>query len=165
MIQKKVALAIGAVAIIGLIGYFVYLKKQSDKLMDMTYSFQKFKVLNAGLNNFKFSIEVVLNNPTNVDFTINSYDIDIAFQDTPITKIKGSELNILVPKSQNVAIPLEVQFDPRKLGSNILQIFLDIFILNSREVKGNNLRFTGSVSGRFGAVGFKNVPIDYTYAL
>jgi hypothetical protein len=165
MTQKKIALAISGIVLVSIIGYFIFLKKQADKLLEMTYSFQKFKVQNAGLSNFKFSIEVVLNNPTKVDFTISGYDIDIAFQDTPITKIKGSELAILVPANQSVAIPLAVEFDPRKLGTNILQAFLDIFILNSREIAGNNLKFTGMVSGKFGAVGFKNVPIDYTYAL
>jgi hypothetical protein len=162
--KNKVGWIIGGVAAI-FIGYVVYLKYQAEKLMNLTYRIQKFKILNAGLNNFRFNVELALTNPSNVDFTLNDYDIDIAFQNTPITKIKGQNINITIPSNQSVALPLDVQFDPRTLGQNILQVFLDSFILNPTEVKGTKIRYSGTVSGKFGALGFKNIPIDYTYEM
>jgi len=162
--KNKVGWIIGGVAAI-FIGYMVYLKYQAEKLMNLTYRIQKFKILNAGLNNFRFKVELALTNPSKVDFTLNDYDINIAFQDTPITKIKGQNINITIPANQSVALPLDVQFDPRTLGQNILQVFLDSFILNPTEVKGTKIRYSGTVSGKFGALGFKNIPIDYTYEM
>jgi hypothetical protein len=162
--KNKVGWIIGGVAVI-FIGYVVYLKFQAEKLMNLTYRIQKFKILNAGLNNFRFKVELALTNPSNVDFTLNDYDIDIAFQATPITKIKGQNINITIPSNQSVALPLDVQFDPRTLGQNILQVFLDSYILNPTEVKGTKIRYSGTVSGKFGALGFKNIPIDYTYEM
>ena len=162
--KNKLGWIIGGVAAV-FVGYLIYLKVQAQKLMDLTYRIQKFKILKAGLSNFRFSVELVLTNPSKVDFTLNDYDIDISFQGTFVTKIKGTNLGLTIPASQSVALPLDVQFDPRTLGQNILQVFLDSFIINPTEVKGTKIRYTGTVSGKFGAVGFKNIPIDYTYEM
>jgi hypothetical protein len=163
---KNIWVAAGIAVVVGIAGYLFFLKRQADKLLNLTYTFQRFRVTKAKLNNFEFTVEVVLTNPSSVDFTISQYDINIFFQDAAITTIKGDNLNIAVPANESVPIPLTVSFDPRKLGGNLLQIFVDLFILNSTTSNAQkSMRFQGTVSGKFGALGFKNVPIDYTYDL
>lgn len=162
--KNKGAWLIGGI-LAAIIGYGIYLKYQAEKLLDMTYSFQKFKIINAGLNNFQFKVELVLSNPSKVDFTIDDYDINIQFQGSTLTTLTGTSVNLVVPANQSVALPLDVQFNPRLLSASVAQVFLDAFILNPTQTQSTSIRYTGKVSGKFGAIGFKNIPIDYTYTM
>jgi hypothetical protein len=153
---------IGAVVVAVIYGIYQYAKKNTAKLAEMTYRFQNFKVLNASLRDFSSSIEVVLTNPSNIGFTVTGYDINVQIQGTPILNIKDDSVDITIPSNQSVAIPLSVQFDPRKLGSTLLPLFLAVFLTGDAKEK-IKIRYYGTASGRFGALGVKNIPIDYTY--
>lgn len=155
-----------SVATIGAIiyGIYRYAKKNTAKLAEMTYRFQNFKILNASFRDFSSSIEVVLTNPSNIGFTVTGYDINVQIQGTPILNIKDDSVDITIPANQSVAIPLSVQFDPRKLSSTLLSLFLAVFVTGDAKNK-IKIRYFGTASGRFGALGVKNIPIDYTYEM
>jgi hypothetical protein len=162
--DKKTWYIIGGIgALLG--GYLFFVYKQGLKLMDMTYSFKNFKIAQgSGLQSFNVTMDLVLNNPSNVDFKINDYRIDVEVQGTYVTTLVGRNLNITIPKSQSVSIPLALQFDPRTLGANLLSLFVDVFLAgNNNATKNFGIRYKGEVSGRIGLLGFRNVPVDYTY--
>ncbi len=155
---------IGAVIAAVIYGIYQYAKKNTAKLAEMTYRFQNFKILNASFRDFSSTIEVVLTNPSNIGFNVTGYDINVQIQGTPILNIKDNSVDITIPANQSVAIPLSVQFDPRKLSSTLLPLFLDVFVTGNSTEK-LKIRYVGTASGRFGALGVKNIPIDYTYEM
>lgn len=164
--NKKTWYIIGGVGAV-MLGYLYYIYKQGEKLMDMTYSFKNFKLgQGSSIQSVNINIDLVLNNPSNVDFKINDYRIDVEVQGTYVTTLVGKNLNITIPKSQSVSIPLALQFDPRTLGANLLSLFVDVFLANNNKPSGNfGIRYVGQVSGRIGLLGFRNVPVDYTYMM
>jgi LEA14-like dessication related protein len=161
--KGKITLAIvGGIAV--LIGAFYYLKKNAMKLMDMTYRFQNFKLKKATLTNVEVTSEVVLTNPSELSFTITGYDVNVQFQGVNVVNLKRGDSNILVPSNSSVTIPFDVQFDPRQVGASLLPLFLDVFI-NKTSGEKLKLRYIGTISARYGALGISNIPIDYTYEM
>lgn len=157
-------LVIGVVVVAMIYGIYQYAKKNTAKLAEMTYRFQNFKVLNVSFRDFSSSIEVVLTNPSNIGFTVTGYDINVQIQGTPLLNIKDDSVNITIPSNESVAIPLAIQFDPRKLSATLLPLFLAVFVTGDSKEK-LKIRYYGTASGRFGALGVKNIPIDYTYEM
>ena len=157
-------LVIGVVVVAMIYGIYQYAKKNTAKLAEMTYRFQNFKILNASFRDFSSSIEVVLTNPSNIGFTVTGYDINVQIQGTPLLNIKDDSVNITIPSNESVAIPLAIQFDPRKLSATLLPLFLAVFVTGDSKEK-LKIRYYGTASGRFGALGVKNIPIDYTYEM
>jgi len=161
--KGKIAFAVaGGVAI--LVGFFYYLKINAVKLMDMTYRFQNFKLKNASLTNVEVEAEVVLTNPSQLSFTISGYDVSVQFQGVNVANINRSNANIPIASNSSVKIPFDVQFDPRKVGSSLLPLFLDVF-LNKTSNEKLLLRYVGTISAKFGVLGISNIPIDYTYEM
>lgn len=161
--KGKIALAIaGGVAV--LIGVFLYFKKNAMKLMEMTYRFQNFKLKRATLTNVEVTSEVVLTNPSQLSFTITGYDVNVQFQGVNVVNLKRSDSSISVPSNSSVTIPFDVQFDPRQVGSSLLPLFLDVFV-NKTSSEKLKLRYLGTISAKYGAVGISNIPIDYTYEM
>jgi len=163
--EKKVKIALivgGGIAILG--GFFYYLKKNAMKLMEMTYRFQNFKLKTISLTNVEVEAEVVLTNPSQLAFTITGYDVNVQFQGVNVANLKRSDANIPIPSNSNATIPFGVKFDPRQVGSSLLPLFLDVFINKTSETKFK-LRYLGTISAKYGIVGIKNNPIDYTYDL
>jgi LEA14-like dessication related protein len=161
--NKKVGLVIGGIVLL-FTGYILYLKLQANKLAaQLTYRLQSFQIKNFGLSNIRILSEIVVTNPTSVEFSITDYNIDVQVEGTTITTLKGGGAPVLVGANQSTTIPLDVQFDPRKVAQNLLSFFLDVFVVNPREAKGINIRYVGTISGKFGALGFSNIPVDYTY--
>ena len=157
-------LVIGVVVVAMIYGIYQYAKKNTAKLAEMTYRFQNFKVLNVSFRDFSSSIEVVLTNPSNIGFTVTGYDINVQIQGTSLLNIKDDSVNITIPSNESVAIPLAIQFDPRKLSATLLPLFLAVFVTGDSKEK-LKIRYYGTASGRFGALGVKNIPIDYTYEM
>jgi LEA14-like dessication related protein len=161
--KGKIALAVaGGVAI--LVGVFYYLKTNAMKLMEMTYRFQNFKLKNASLNNVEVDAEVVLTNPSQLSFTITGYDVNVQFQGVNVANLKRSDANIPIPSNSSATIPFGVQFDPRKVGSSLLPLFLDVFVNKTSNDK-LKLRYVGTISAKYGVIGISNIPIDYTYEM
>lgn len=161
--KGKIALAVvGGVAV--LIGVFFYFKRNAMKLMEMTYRFQNFKLKRATLTNVEVASEVVLTNPSQLSFTITGYDVNVQFQGVNVVNLKRSDSRISVPSNSSITIPFDVQFDPRQVGSSLLPLFLDVFV-NKTSSEKFKLRYIGTISAKYGAVGISNIPIDYTYEL
>jgi LEA14-like dessication related protein len=158
--MKKIGFLIGGLGLaIG--GYVYYLKKQADKLMALQYRFQKIKFVNVGLSNVKVRAEIVLNNPSDVSFTINDYNIDIIFKGTKIANVQKSNLNTTLAPNGVATLPFEMQLDPLSVTENLLSVLLSSLTLGDQQPKG--VRFVGKISGKFGLIGFKNIDVDYTY--
>lgn len=158
--MKKIGFLIGGLGLaIG--GYVYYIKKQAEKLMALEYRFQKIKFVNVGLSNVKIRAEIVLNNPSDVKFTINDYNIDILFKGTKVANIKKSNLNTTLAPNGVATLPFEMQLDPVSVTQNLLSVLLSSLTLGEEQPKG--VRFVGKISGKFGLIGFKNIDVDYTY--
>ena len=161
--NTKIALIVAGVAAI-VYGLYRFAQKSTAKLAEMTYRFQNFKVQRAALKDFKATIEVVLTNPSNIGFTVTGYDINVQVQEVPVLNIKDNAVDITIPANESVTLPLAIQFDPRKLGTTLLPLFLAVFVTGDSKEK-IRIRYVGTASGRFGALGVKNIPIDYTYEM
>jgi hypothetical protein len=158
--MKKIGFLIGGLGLaIG--GYVYYMKKQAEKLMALEYRFQKIKFVNVGLSNVKIRAEIVLNNPSDVKFTINDYNIDILFKGTKIANVQKSNLNTILVPNGVATLPFEMQLDPVSVTQNLLSVLLSSLTLGQEQPKG--VRFVGKISGKFGLIGFKNIDVDYTY--
>ena len=163
--DKRVKIALAGAGIVGLaVWYFYYLKRNAMKLMDMTYRFQNFKLKIATLTNVEVEAEVVLTNPSQLSFTITGYDITVQFQGVNVANLKRDDSSIPVASNSSVTIPFNVQFDPRKVGSSLLPLFLDVFVNKTSDQK-LKLRYLGTISAKYGIVGISNIPIDYTYEM
>ena len=163
--DKKVKILLVGAGIVGLAyWYFQYLKKNAMKLMDMTYRFQNFKIKNASLTNVEVDSEVVLTNPSQLSFTITGYDINVQFQGVNVANLKRDDSNIFVASNTSITIPFGVKFDPRKVGSSLLPLFLDVFVNKTSDTKFK-LRYLGTISAKYGFIGISNIPIDYTYEM
>jgi LEA14-like dessication related protein len=160
--NKKIALiGIGLVTIF--VGYMLYLKVQAEKLMEQVeYKLQNFQLKNVGLTNVRITSDLVITNPSKVAFTITDYNINVEVQGTTVTTLKGGGTAIVVGANQSTTIPFDVQFDPRKIAQNLLPLFLDVF-LDGNKTSEIGVRYVGTLSGKFGGLGFSNLPIDYTY--
>jgi hypothetical protein len=159
--SNKLKIALGSTALL-LTGFLIYLKVQANKLLGITYRFQNFRVENAGLSNFRFTTDLVVTNPSDLTFTITDYDLVIEVEKTPVANIKGNNLNFVVRKNQSVPLPLDVQFDPRKLAANLLSVLVASITVSSPQ-GGVKVRTVGTISVKYGIFGLKNLPIDYTY--
>jgi LEA14-like dessication related protein len=158
--MKKIGFLIGGLGLaIG--GYLYYIKKQAEKLTALQYRFQKIKFVNVGLSNVKVRAEIVLNNPSDVSFTINDYNIDIIFKGTKIANVQKSNLNTTLAPNGVATLPFEMQLDPLSVTENLLSVLLSSLTLGDQQPKG--VRFVGKISGKFGLIGFKNIDVDYTY--
>ena len=161
--KGKITLAIaGGVAV--LLGVFYYLKNNAMKLMEMTYRFQNFKIKRATLSNVEVTSEVVLTNPSQLSFTITGYDVNVQFQDVNVVRLQKNDSNIPIPSNSSVTIPFDVQFDPRKVGSSLLPLFLDVFV-NKTSAEKFKLRYIGTISAKYGVIGITNIPIEYVYEM
>jgi hypothetical protein len=158
--NKKIGFIIGGVGL-ALGGYAYWLKKQADKLSSLEYRFQNIRFDNIGLNNVKIQAQIVINNPSNVRFTVSGYDIDILYKGQKIANVKKSGINTTLNAGGTAALPIEVQLNPVSVTQNLLSVLLSAVTLGTETPTG--IRYVGKISGRFGLIGFKNIDIDYTY--
>lgn len=150
-----VGLAIGA--------YAYYLKKQSDKLKSLDYRIQNIRFNNLGLTNVKITADIVINNPSNVKFTVNSYNINVVYQGKNIANISKSNINTILFPNGVATLPVEVQLDPLQVGENILSLLISNISVGQGQQTKSGLKFVGKISGKFGLFGFKNIPVDYSF--
>lgn len=158
--NTKIALGVVGLGMVG-IGLYYYFKNNALKLMEMTYRFQNLKFKNISLTSANATGEIVLTNPSKIGFTITGYDLDIEFQGKPLANLQKSNSSVYIAPNESVTIPFEVTFDSRKLGADLLPIFMDVFI--NPTGKKTSVRYVGKVSAKYGIIGFKNIPVDYTY--
>ena len=155
--NKKIGFIIGGIGLaIG--GYAYYLKKQYEKLKGLQYRVQNIQFDNIGLTNARINADVVINNPTEVKYTVNSYNIDIIFKGTKLANVKKSGINTTLLPNGVATLPITVQLDPLSVGENLLSVFLSSLSVNQTQ-QNKGIAFVGKISGRFGLFGFKNIEI------
>jgi hypothetical protein len=157
----KIGLAVAGVAVIG---YYVYkyFEKNVWKLMDIKYRFQSFKVSKLTLKDVIVESEVVLTNPSDIGFTITNYDINVEVQKIPVANLTGNDVNIPIAANQSTTVPLVAQFNPTEVGSTLLSVLMG-GVLSNIDTSNLEFHYVGKISGKFGALGFKDIPIDYVY--
>ena len=157
----KIGLAVAGVAVVG---YFLYkyFEKNIWKLMDIKYRFQNFKVSKLTLKDVVVESEVVLTNPSDIGFTITNYDINVEIQKVPVAILSGNDVNIPILANQSTTIPLVAQFNPTEVGSVVLSLFMG-GVLSNVDTSNLEFHYVGKISGKYGAFGFKDIPIDYVY--
>lgn len=157
----KIALIIGGLGAIAAGAYYYYAKNLA-KLVEFTYRFQNFKLIKASFKEFILGGDIVLTNPSDLQFTITGYDINVQYKDKNIVNLKKDDANIDIPANQSATIPFVVQFNPADLGSSLLPLFMADFI-NKPAGSTTSFRYIGNVSVKYGFIHAKNIPVDYTY--
>lgn len=161
--RVKIALAVGGLLAVA-VGFYVYLKNNATKLLEMTYRFQKIKLKSASFTNAEIEAEIVLTNPSQLSFTITDYDVNVQFQGVNVANLKRSDANIPIPSNSSATIPFGIKFEPRQVGTSLLPLFLDVFV-NKTSNEKLKIRYVGTISAKYGVVGISNIPIDYSYDL
>ena len=163
--KKQTVLIVAGIMVTGLIGYFWWLGSQAKKLMDFTYSLKNFKFGPSNLKQVNFSVDLEITNPSNADFTIEDYEIDIRYNGSYLTTLKGQNLNTTLAANSSTSIPLKVALDPKQVSANLLQLLVAVFVMKQSTGEKSVVNYKGKVSGKFAGVGFKNIPIDYDYVI
>jgi LEA14-like dessication related protein len=159
----KILIGLGISTIV--IGIAYYFKKGIDNLIEIGMDFSNFRLLNASMNEVVGSTDLTLSNPSDLGFEVTDYSIDVIIQGITMITIKGENLSIKIPPKGVVVVPLEIKFDPKKLGLNSALLLLELFSsqnLNTQGLNNLTIRYLGSLSGKFAGLSIKNIPIDYT---
>ena len=161
----KVLTFIGIAVLI--VGAIVYFKKGVDALMNIDFTVTNVKFPKVSLSSTTVTFDLTLINPSNLGFTINSYNIGVFLYGRQVANLVSSGDNsITIEPRNNVKIPLKVTFDPKILGAQTGLIFLDALSQGaSREEQLKKLEITykGKLTGNFSGFNLKDIPVDYTY--
>jgi LEA14-like dessication related protein len=160
---SKILIGLGVSTII--VGIAYYFKKGIDNLIEIGMDFSDFRLLSASMDEVVGSTNLTLSNPSDLGFEVTDYNIDVIMQGITMLTIKGENLSVKIPPKGVVIVPLEIRFDPKKLGLNTALLLLQMFTtqtLNSGGLKNLTIRYVGSLNGRFAGLSIKNIPIDYT---
>lgn len=156
------------ISIIGLalIGVYLYhhFKKQIELLMQYTYKIKGYEVLKLTFKEIALRITLGFENKSDIDFTIDGYDIEIFANGKSVGFARNGRMNEYVKPNGSSDISFIVAFDPKTTIKNA--ITLDNVIgatINRDQIK---LRFKGffSVSHK-GFIKIKDFPIDMEYSL
>ena len=132
-IVSKVLIGFGVSALI--VGIFYYLKKGVFDLMGIGFNVSNLTVRKLTLQEITLGLNIDLDNPSDLGFTVTAYNIAVEIQ-------------------------------KRQVGINLALLGLDLLAteqLNAEAISKLPIRYVGTITGRFGVLDVKNIPIDYTY--
>lgn len=159
----KILIGVGVSTI--LIGIAYYFKKGIDNLINIGMDFSNFRIKNVSLNNVVGSTDLTLSNPSDLGFEVTEYNIDIIIKGINMLTLKADNLSVKIPPKGVVVVPLEISFDPKKLGTTTALLIVELFSsqnLNSQGLADLTIQYVGTLGGRFSGLPIKNIPIDYT---
>lgn len=183
--KKMIYVIIGGV-VLAATAAFIYFKKQATTLMNgITYKFKNVRFPKISLQEVQISTELVINNPSDLTLTVTGYDMVAELftyknagdaepeSKTPLAHLVGTDINTPIPKNNSGVFPVLVKFKPQDLGLAIapvaLQMLTNLAQQGSTGVDDTNRKFAihyrGLFSGKLGAFGVSNVPVNYTYNL
>lgn len=116
-VNKKwiIAGTIGLVTVAGALAYLQY-----NKIMNYTLKFVKIQVNKISANIIDLNIFLLLENKSNVEYTIKSQEYSVYINDNFVTKLENQSPSLIKPKSFS-EIGLNVKFNPadvlKKIGS------------------------------------------------
>jgi LEA14-like dessication related protein len=160
--QTKLLFGFGAIVVIA--GIIYYFKQSFSNLTNIDFLVNKLKFKKVTLTEAIIDAEIKLMNPSAVGFTIKSYEIAVGINGRFVTTLKSSGLSIFIPPTDDVLIPLNIKFDPRKLSVQVGMLLLDIYTSGASAYAQNlEINYKGKLSGEFIGFNLKDIPIDYTY--
>lgn len=142
------------------VGGFLWVKRQINLLMAMTYKVKDLRIRPAGNKMVKLDFNLQLTNPSNVGITIKDYDLDVFGNGNFISKIVAKGTSIVIPKNGQTLVPLSLTFLPKEVGNTLLSLAIDT-LLQTQLV----IRVKGSLSAGVGTSGIivsTSVPVDYS---
>jgi hypothetical protein len=183
--KKALYIIVGGV-VLAITAAFLYFKKQATTLMNgITYKFQNVRFPKISLQEVQIAADLVINNPSDLTLTVTGYDMvaelytysnagDAEPQSkTPLAHLVGKDINTDIPKLNSGVFPVTIKFKPQDLGFALAPVVLSMLSTASEQastgVDNTNREFAihyrGLFSGKLGAFGVSNVPVDYTYNL
>jgi hypothetical protein len=163
-ILTKVLVGFGISALV--VGIIYYLKKGVFDLMEIGFNVSGLTIRKISLQEITLGLNIDLDNPSNLGFTVTAYNIAVEIQNRQVAIISGSNMEAIIPPKGKTTIPIQFSFKPADLGINLALLGLDLFAtdqLNSEAISKLPIRYVGTLTGRFGVLDIKNIPIDYTY--
>lgn len=162
-ILSKVFIGLGVSAIV--IGIVYYFKKGIDNLIEIGMDFSNIRIQSVSLNEVVGSTDLKLSNPSDLGFTITDYNIDIIVNGVNMLTLTAKDISVKIPSRGVVIVPLEIRFDPKKLGLNTALLFVQMYSqqsLNSQGLANSKIQYLGTLSGKFAGLSIKNIDVDYT---
>jgi hypothetical protein len=164
MNKVKLGIGIGLAAFVG--GVLWYIFRGVNKLMEIDFEVRNVKFPKLKWTSGQITCDILLKNPSNLSFTVRGYNIRVSMFGRSIANLISTDVETVIPPRGNVLVPVQVDFDPRQLGTQALMGLLD-FLLGKVEIDKNNIavNYKGSLNGNF--LGLENItiPIDYTYQI
>jgi LEA14-like dessication related protein len=121
-LEKKyiIAAGIGVVTVAGALAYLQY-----KKLMNYAIGFKSINIKKLQENNADFDLLLNFTNKSDVAFNIESQVYDVYINDRLVSKAVNYTQQSISSKSTSV-IAVNVKFNPKKTGQNILSIALSL---------------------------------------
>jgi len=165
-VVSKVLVGLGITAF--LVGVIYYFKKGLFDLTEIDFSISNVKLPLISLNKIKITADVLLKNISDLGFNVTGYDISVSLNDRFVARLVNADnFSAFIPPKGEVIVPLAVEFDPKLLGLQLGLLVVDFLAQGkqSSEVKNIAIGYKGKLTGKFGALSLKDIPVDYTYVL
>mgnify|MGYP003119363054 CR=1 FL=1 len=155
---RTTLLAIGGVGFA--YGIFRFYRTQALILQDITFKVKKVDVIESSYQNVKLLITLSVINPSEINFTITGYDLDVLVNGAKVSEVNNSKLNERVEgMGQNSRVQFYATFSPQQ----ILETDLIVGVLSN--LANTNIRVIGKVGiSKFGFP-FPDYPLDLSLKL
>jgi len=153
-------LGLGGATAIGL-GVFLHFKNQIKKLKGICYKIKSFQIVSLKLNNFKFYLNTLVKNDSDIYFDILGYDFDVLLVGKHISHISSKETQRVSAKSVS-ELKLLVDFSPKDKFSVADVLRLAQYGLSEQE------KFVITLIGKIkikSSFITKTVPVEMTFNL
>lgn len=151
----------GAAALI--VSGFVYYKLQIKKLSDIKTKPVRYRFRNFSLSNATLEVDIMVENQSNLDATIKSYDIDAYINNVKIAKIQNG-INQTIHPNGNSIIMVPINFNPTSVLKELFNIdILKGVVLDRSKVILTLKGFVSVVSS--GVLNIDNFPVNYSEPL
>ena len=160
--MKKAGLifGLGGAAIIA-IGLVFHFKTQITKLKGMCYKIKSFQIVSLKLDNFKFFLNTLVKNGSDVDFDIVIYDFDVLLVGKHISHI-SSDVQQTVSANSVSELKLLIDFSPKEKFSSadILRLAEYATLKQDKFV----ITLVGKITIKSSFI-TKTVPVEMTFSL
>jgi len=150
---KNVILTLGGLGLAGA-GYYVYRQFQIAQQVD--YDFKNFKIADASANRAVISMDIVIDNKTNLDLKVYSISASAFIDETQV----GQALNktkTLLPKKTVSSVPLSIEIDLGAVGTSLTAI-----VSNLQTARTAELKILGAMDFGTGIFRVPNYDFDYS---
>lgn len=154
-----VILTMGAI----LIGSIIYFKNQIDKAINYCYKLRAVRFIKLQKDNIIFEIDILINNRSEFDIQINSYELGVYIDNIFITTIKSKNVTqIISPQSKNIVTAV-VDFKPDDLSPDQVGQIITKAIFNRDKL---SFRVSGKLAFLFGGlIEMKEFPIEISMTM